>query len=63
MTELQLRCEIEALVCERAGAIAMNMQRKYLRQAMAYNDHYFFLLAEKLRALSKEEVGHGQEQD
>ena len=43
--------ELQALVTEREGMIAENMQRAYLQQAIAYTADDFYLLAGQMRAL------------
>jgi hypothetical protein len=43
--------ELQALICEREGMIAENVQRKHLGQSMAYQEDSFLIIAEKIRTL------------
>jgi len=43
--------ELQALICEREGMIALNMDRERRGNAMAYTDDAFFQLADKMRQL------------
>ena len=45
--------ELQALITEREGMIALNKQREHLGQSMGYDDENFDMLAEKMRALKK----------
>jgi len=56
MSDLNRRIELEALITEREGMIAMNMQREHLGQSMAYEGNAFVFLADKLRALKEPEA-------
>jgi len=43
--------ELQALITEREGMVAENMQRLHIGQSMAYNEDSFLVLAEKMRTL------------
>ena len=45
--------ELEALITEREGMIAENLQRQYLGNAMAYTEDNFLILADKIRRLKE----------
>ncbi|MCW4050513.1 MAG: hypothetical protein NWE89_12345 [Candidatus Bathyarchaeota archaeon] len=49
------RIALEALITEREGMMAKNAQRAYLGQAMAYVDKDFYLLADRMQKLAREE--------
>jgi hypothetical protein len=49
--ELDIRLQMEELICEREGMIAENMQREHLGQSMAYFDDAFQVLASKFTEL------------
>ena len=55
MNELNRRIELEALITERDGMIALNMQRESLGQSMAYGDDAFLDVAAKMMALIETE--------
>jgi hypothetical protein len=48
---LEIRLRLEALITERAGMVAENMQRKYLGQSMAYGEDDFNILANQITYL------------
>lgn len=48
--------ELQALITEREGMIAENMNRQYMNQGMAYTDISFNQLAEKIRKLKTKRV-------
>jgi len=49
--------ELQALLTEREGMVAENMQRLHIGQSMAYNEDSFQILAEKIRALKGNDGG------
>ena len=51
MTTAESVIELQALICEREGMVAMNMQRKAVGYSMAYVDADFFTLADRMRGL------------
>ena len=48
--------ELQALITEREGMIAENMNRQYMNQSMAYTDISFNRLAERIRELKTKRV-------
>jgi len=46
-----IEIELQALICEREGMIAGNMQRSAVGASMMYNDAEFFALADAMRKL------------
>ena len=53
MTEEEFRCELEALITEREGMIALNKQREAIGASMAYDEASFCVLADRFRDLAK----------
>lgn len=53
----KMRIELEALITEREGMIAENMQRSINGEAMAYHDSNFFALASLMKALLEDDDG------
>lgn len=51
MTTQEAVVELQALVCEREGMVAANMQREAVGMSMAYDDAAFFNLADRMRLL------------
>lgn len=51
MRDLEIKLELEALICEREAMLAENSQRHNDGQAMAYHEHDFFCLAKEIRDL------------
>ena len=51
--------EMQALMTERDGMIAENEVRSDLGRSLAYVEDSFLIIAEKMRALKKEEVKDG----
>lgn len=45
---LDLRCQIEELICQREGMIADNKQREFEGNAMAYSEDSFLILQRNL---------------
>ena len=54
---LKLRIELEELITEREGMIAENFQRVHLEQSMAYNDHAFLDVQNRIKAV-REQLMH-----
>jgi len=48
---LDIRLQMEKLICEREGMIAENMQRYHLEQAMAHQEDDFQILAGRFTQL------------
>ena len=48
---IDIRLQMEELICEREGMIAENMQRYHLEQAMAYHGDDFQVLAGRFTQL------------
>ncbi len=48
---LELRIELEELITEREGMIATNFQRVHLEQSMAYDDHAFLIIQNRMRTI------------
>jgi hypothetical protein len=49
--QLEIRLQMEELICEREGMIAENMQRQHLEQAMAYQEDAFQVLGGRFTQL------------
>ena len=49
--QLDIRLQMEELICEREGMIAENMQRHRLEQAMAYQQDSFQILGGRFTQL------------
>jgi hypothetical protein len=49
--QLDIRLQMEELICEREGMIAQNMQRVHLEQPMAYTEDSFQLLGARFTQL------------
>lgn len=52
--ELNIRTQMEAIICRREGMIAENKQREYLGEPMAWTESSFFELDSDLMALSEQ---------
>lgn len=50
---MEFRCELEELITEREGMIALNMQREAIGHPMAYGVDEFTGLQEKMRMLKE----------
>ena len=49
--QLDIRLQMEELICEREGMIAENMQRIHLEHSMAYTEDSFQLVGAKFTQL------------
>ena len=58
---LELRCEFEELMTEKEGMLALNQQRMFAGQAMAYTDDAFFTLAAKIKLLREKIIQLGDQ--
>jgi len=59
--EDNIRIELEALISERNGMVAENMQRRHVGQSMAYCDNDFNALAGQMRKLLDPAAPDGDE--
>lgn len=48
---LSNRCDLEALICQREGMIAENLQRQHRGEAMAYTEKEFNEIADQMRCI------------
>jgi len=57
---LELKTELEELITEREGMVAMNLQRVHLEQSMAYDGHAFLYIQNRMKAIRERLIHLGE---